>query len=423
MSIKASGGNLTVEYQPNNNVIPNTNTVYPVTLVETVFSSLAAPLIDSNITDPDPGPILSVVASSSDNIILIAVEATIDTIEHNYIISSTDGGINTSVIFAPQATSIDGQITSMALSEDATYQLAVFGGNTVGYIKYYSGSGTTWNTVSTTPVKRKYTSVAISASGFTMAATYVASTSPTVLAGFVYSTDLTTSQTITAVTSYTPTGGSSTNFTAPSFATVYQSKSVDEDRRLIIVDVRASQSDIICFNIPLGGETPVYVTKIIINSTDIIVSKMGQYAFSVLYKEGSANNWNHTINTYSWYYTTDPAQSYPTPVLNSTTIIYTDTTSVGITDLQLLYTNDGTNQVVLPTYTEDSEAITDGVYISNDSGEIWRFLSNSDQTIPTSPGITVKAIALYSAGSGIYNFLYDSVLKLLIGNDFLKKIK
>jgi hypothetical protein len=407
MSIKASGGDLTVEYQLNNNVIPNTNTSNSVTLVENIYSSLTAALIASNITDSNPGPILSVVAATSANTFNIALEAEIEGDVKNYIISSTNGGVTTSVIFEPQDITTDGQITSMALSEDATYQVAVFGGNKVGYINYSSNSGTEWGTVST---ERKYTSVDVSQSGVLMAAAYTASTSPTVLAGFVYSTAFTASPpTVTAVTSYTPTGGSLTNFTAPSFATVYQSKNINADRRLIIVDVRASQSDIICFNIPFGSGTPVYVTKITFNSTDIIVSKLGQYGFSVLYKEGSANNWNHKINRYGWYYATNPDEGYPIPVLATAVIIYTDTTSVGITDLQLLYSNDGSNQVVLPTYTEDSEAITDGVYISNDTGGIWRFLSNSDQSIPAGVGYTytLKAIALDSAGTGIYNFIYN----------------
>ena len=400
MSIKSTSGDLTVEYQPNNNVIPNTIAPGLATLIEATTSSLIATPIGSDIASTYGGEILSVVAAHGDaNSILIAVEATIQNVVKNYILLSNDGGVTSFISFVPQAIEPGGQITSMAMSSDAQYQLAVFGGNIVGYILYSSNSGANWAAVSTEPDKRKYTGVAISSNASIMAATYSSSTSPTVVAaGFVYSTNFVNSQTLTPVTSYGPAEGSSTNFTAPSFATVFDSQDND---RLIVVDVRASagQSDVICFNMTSGS--PVYVTKITFNSTSIIVSKLGQFGFSVLYKEGSANNWNHRLNRYTWYY-----NAQIIPILAASTIIYTDTTESGITDLQLLYSPNGSNQVILPTYTEGSEAITDGVYISNDSGTIWRFLSNTDQSIPTSgnPLATVKAIALDSAVTGIYNF-------------------
>ena len=324
------------------------------------------------------------------------MEATIEGDLTNYILLSTNGGVTSSISFEPQATDTGGQITSMAMSSDAQYQLAVFGGAIVGSIQYSSDSGTSWASVSS---ECKYTSVALSADSNTMAATHLLSTGPTVAAGFVYSKNFTNpTVSLTPVTSYVPTGGSSTNFTAPSFTTLGS-----EGRRLIVVDVRAGQTDVICFD--MNSESPEYVTTITFNSTAIIVSKLGQYGFSVLYKEGSANNWNHRLNRYTWYYT---AQEIP--ILAASTIIYTDTTESGIADLQLLYSPDGQNQVILPTYTVGSEAITDGVYISNNAGTNWRFLSNTDQSIPTTTDAltTVKAIALDSALTGIYSFLYDT---------------
>jgi hypothetical protein len=386
MNIKSTSGDFTVEYQPNN------NTSIGATLIQTTTSSLIATLIASDIASTNGGEILSVVAGTGNNYILIAVEATIDGDLTNYILLSDDGGVSSSISFEPQAIDTGGQITSMAMSANGTLQLAVFGVNRVGYIQYSSNSGTSWAPVST---QRKYTGVTISANAFIMAATYSSSTSPTVLAGFVYSTDFVNSQTVTPVTYY---GALGTTFTAPNFTTLGS-----EGRRLIVVDVRAGQSDVICFDMDSGS--PEYVTTITFNSTSIIVSKLGEYTFSVLYKEGSVNNWSHMFNTYRWSYSAEP-----TPVLAYSATIYTDTTESGITDLQLLYSLDGLNQVVLPTYTVGSEAITDGVYISNNSGINWRFLSNSDQSIPTTTDAltTVKAIALDSANTGIYNFLYDT---------------
>ena len=400
MSIKSTSGDFTVEYQPNNN-----NTTLAATLIETTTSSLIATSMGSDIAFTYGGEIISVVAATEVTSFNIAINATIGDIPKNYIINFTvtEAGGSQSIIFEPQAISTGGQITSMAMSEDGTLQLAVFGGNIVGYIQYSSNSGTSWAAVSTSPTKRKYTSVALSSTGNIMAATYSSSTSPTVLAGFVYSTDFTEEPpTFTPVTSYGPDGVAPTNFTAPSFTTLGS-----EGRRLIVVDVRAGagQSDVILFDMESGSGSPEYVTTITFNSTSIIVSKLGQYSFSVLYKEGSANNWTHKVNRYRWYYSAEP-----TPELTYSATIYTDTTESGITDLQFLYSPDGQNQVILPTYTVGSEAITDGVYIANNGESIWRFLSNTDQSIPTTtdPLTTVKAIALDSAVTGIYSFLYDT---------------
>jgi hypothetical protein len=151
--------------------------------------------------------------------------------------------------------------------------------------------------------------------------------------------------------------------------------------------------------------TPVYVAKITFDSIDITVSRITTYGFSVLYKEGSTNNWKHRNTLYTWYF--DGAFPVLTPTFNSTTVVYTDTTDNGIVDLQLISSPDAGVQVILPTYESTQETISSGIYISN--GGTWRFLSFSDQGIdPITATNKVTVIALDQTNEGIYIFRNDT---------------
>ena len=276
---------------------------------------------------------------------------------YTYILSSTNGGVTTAITYSPVLVTDNGPIASVAMTPSGQYQVSVFGEGGLWYntsssftgpIKLSSNYGATWATLPTeseTNILRRYTSVSISSDAARIVATHLSSGSGAVSPGFVYSINGSTP--FTKVTSYTPPGGSSTSFTAPTFVSIDQTGT-----RFVILDVvdPAESTDILCFIINSSG-TAICVGKFTYGTTEIpninvIVSNVSSAGFSVKFtKPGDNNGWEHITQRYIWSNTSIT----PIQLGSDLIVIYSYTNATSVTDLQLICSNDGLTYVLLPT--------------------------------------------------------------------------
>ena len=374
------------------------------TLINRVSTSLNASETNNDLTAPNGlGEILSFAAANSS--FIIAIETSIESALNNYIVSSLDDGATTTLLYGPVpvTTQNNARITSIALRVDGSNPVIVFGGNYAGDIQIYAsydGNPPSWNVLNpdtpSTKKLRTYTSVSIASSVIDiLIATHLSSTG--VSPGFIYTTDCNIEEPeFTQVNTYGPTA---TSFTSPTSTNISNG-----GERLYVVDVTDSQTNIICFKVDLEADPPelIYVTKITFNSIDIVVSRIVTEGFSVLYREGVSNNWNHKVNNYTW------AIGEPDVViLLSTETVYTDTTGDGIVDLQFITFINSSVRAILPTYIT-SQTVSYGIYITTASETNWRLLSNTQQDISIVEATRIIKSIFFSGGqTRLSSIVYD----------------